>query len=144
VGLAVLDTVFDVPTLPSTAGKHFARGLRYVGGGPAANGAVTVARLGGRAAFVGAVGDDLTGTRIKDGLVADAVDTSYLEVVAGATSPTSAVMVDARGERMIINHLDVSLHADATADSDAFVYADVRAELWALAGLWGLKMLEIA
>ncbi len=99
---------------------------------------------GGRAAFVGAVGDDLTGTRIKDGLVADAVDTRYLEVVAGATPPTSAVMVDARGERMIINHLDVSLHADASADSDAFVYADVRAELRALAGLWGLKMLEIA
>ncbi len=140
VGLAVLDLVFEVPTLPSGPGKNFARDLRHVGGGPAANGAVTVARLGGTATFVGAVGDDLTGTRIADDLTAAGIDTSNLEVVAGTTSPTSAVMVDAVGERMIVNHLDPSLHAGATADAAAFrgadaVLADLRWPAGARVGL---------
>lgn len=140
VGLAVLDVVFEVATLPSGPGKNFARGLRHVGGGPAANGAVTVARLGGAAAFVGAVGDDLTGTRIAEDLTAEGIDISNLEVVAGTTSPTSAVMVDAVGERMIVNHLDASLHAGATTDASAFaaadaVLADLRWPAGARAGL---------
>jgi len=141
VGLAVLDVVFEVATLPSGPGKNFARGLRHVGGGPAANGAVTVARLGGAAAFVGAVGDDLTGTRIAEDLTAEGIDTSHLEVVAGSTSPTSAVMVDAVGERMIVNHLDASLHAGATADASAFAGADaVLADLrWPAGARVGLE-----
>lgn len=141
VGLAVLDVVFEVCTLPSGPGKNFARGLRHVGGGPAANGAVTVARLGGSAAFVGAIGDDAAGIRIAEDLAAECVDISNLEVVAGTTSPVSAVMVDAAGERMIVNHLDPSLHARATADASAFAGADaVLADLrWPAGARVGLE-----
>jgi sulfofructose kinase len=141
VGLAVLDVVFEVEHLPAGSGKNFARALRHVGGGPAANGAVTVSRLGGSAAFVGAVGDDVTGTRIAADLAAEAIDTTYLEVVAGTTSPTSAVLVDAAGERMIVNHLDPSLHAGAAADASAFVGADaVLADLrWPAGAQVGLE-----
>jgi sulfofructose kinase len=125
VGLAVLDVLFDVQELPTTAGKHVAAGLRYVGGGPAANAAVTVARLGGSAALVASVGDDLTGQRIIEGLLDEQVDTEHVRVVAGATSPTSAVFVDAAGERLIVNHLDPALHASAAPAGGAFATADV-------------------
>jgi sulfofructose kinase len=125
VGLAVMDIVFEVSDLPATAGKHFADGLRYVGGGPAANAAVTVARLGGDAALVASVGADLTGQGILDELRAEHVDTDHVRVVEGAASPTSAVLVDGAGERMIVNHLDVALHAAGAPAGTAFATADV-------------------
>jgi sulfofructose kinase len=140
VGLAVSDRVFDVDALPTTAGKHFARGLRHVGGGPAANGAVTVARLGGRAGFVGCVGDDADGRRIVADLRAEGVATDHVRVVAGVGSPTSAVMVDPAGERMIVNFLDPALQSGAAIDATPFadadaVLADMRWPVGALAGL---------
>ena len=49
VGMALLDQVFEMIELPAAAGKYFAQSLQEVGGGIAANGAVTVCRLGGRA-----------------------------------------------------------------------------------------------
>lgn len=131
VGLAVLDLVFEVDAFPRIAGKHFARRLHQIGGGPAANGAVTVVRLGGEAAFVGAVGDDPTGQGILAGLRSEGVDVANVAVVSDATSPTSAVLVDPSGERLIVNHLDASLHAranpstDPPGDADA-VLADLR------------------
>jgi len=130
-GLAVLDLVFEVDTFPTGGGKHFARALHQVGGGPAANGAVTVARLGGVASFVGAVGDDPAGEAILAGLRADGIAVEHVAVVTGATSPTSAVLVDAAGERLIVNHRDPRLHAGVTFpsavvdDADA-VLADLR------------------
>ena len=47
MGLAALDYAFGVDTLPVSPGKHFAERLMIVGGGPAANAAVTVVALGG-------------------------------------------------------------------------------------------------
>lgn len=131
VGLAVLDLVFQVETFPTAAGKHFASGLHQVGGGPAANGAVTVARLGGQASFVGAVGDDVGADRILAGLRAEGVGVDHVVRVPGATSPLSAVLVDPAGERLIVNHRDPRLHADvdlpdaAVAEADA-VLGDLR------------------
>jgi sugar/nucleoside kinase (ribokinase family) len=60
-GLAVLDFVFGVETGPTRGRNVFAASLSDVGGGPAANAAVTVAALGGHARFVGRVGDDTIG-----------------------------------------------------------------------------------
>ena len=48
VGIAVLDYVFSVETMPVRAEKYRARDLAVVGGGIAANASVAVARLGGR------------------------------------------------------------------------------------------------
>jgi sulfofructose kinase len=141
VGLAVLDLVFEVPTLPSAAGKHFAHGLRQVSGGPAANGAVTVARLGGEAVLVAAVGDDAAGSTILAQLRSEQVDLTGVTTVPGATSPTSAVLVDVTGERLIVNHLDAALHRDAVVAPGIFDEADaVLADLrWKDGATLGLQ-----
>jgi sugar/nucleoside kinase (ribokinase family) len=52
--------------VPATVTRHR--------GGSAANTAAAIARLGGRARFIGQIGDDLTGTRLLDGLGALGVD----------------------------------------------------------------------
>ena len=64
VGLAVMDQIYSVERLPEVPAKHFATACREVGGGPAANAAVAIARLGGSARLWSRVGDDLVGERI--------------------------------------------------------------------------------
>lgn len=100
VGLATRDTILAVPRYPGPDELVVATDAAVGGGGPAATAAVTLARLGVPASFVGAVGDDETGTFIRDGLAAEGVDVSELEVVPGRRSPESAIYVGA-GTRAI-------------------------------------------
>lgn len=132
VGIAVRDLIFSVESLPSGPGKVHAIHRQEVGGGPAANAAAAIARLGGSARFIGPLGDDSLGRELTDELAVLGVDLSRVRSVMGAKSPLSAVAVDSSGERSIVNHTDPRLfeHADSItapdlANADA-VLADVR------------------
>jgi sulfofructose kinase len=104
VGTAVLDHVYHVDVLPDREGKHFATDHRDVGGGPAASAAVAISRLGGRSRFVGGLGIDAAAEAILSDLAAERVDTRWVGRSRDLPSPTSAVLIDSSGERMIINH----------------------------------------
>lgn len=108
VGIAVLDRVFRVPALAVGPGKYRATDRQVVGGGVAANAAVTIARLGGAARFLGVVGDDPAGSEIVAGLAAEDVDVAGIRSVVGH-SPESIVQVDEDGERLIVNHASLDL-----------------------------------
>lgn len=103
VGLAVMDQIYTVERLPEAPRKHFATAFREVGGGPAANAAVAVARLGGNARLWSRVGDDSIGDRILRELEEEGVGVAGVRRLSGARSGCSAIVVDARGERMIVN-----------------------------------------
>jgi sulfofructose kinase len=104
VGLATLDTVFEVQDHPSRDSRVVASELTVAGGGPAATAAVTLARLGVETSFVGAVGDDEIGARIRDGLEAEGVDVSEVAAVAHARSPQSSILCDTRSSSRTIIH----------------------------------------
>ncbi len=104
VGIAVMDFVFEVESLPVGEGKFYAEGFREIGGGVAANAACAIARLGGDARYIGRLGDDRIGAVILEELSAEGVDTSGVHRAAGIRSPVSAVLVDGDGERLIVNH----------------------------------------
>jgi sulfofructose kinase len=142
VGHAVQDFLFAVPQLPDRAIKYRAESFQSVGGGPAATAAVAISRLGGEALLAARIGDD----PVADVLVAElrgyGVDCSWVRRFAGCTSPVSSVIVDGRGERMIVNHLDAKLPAGvewlpdlASLRLDA-VLADVR---WPEAAVFALS-----
>lgn len=141
VGAAVLDQIYGVPSLPAGPGKHFAGSFRETGGGPAANGAVAIARLGGRAALWARIGADEIGGRIIDDLAREGVDVSGTRRVEGATSGVSAIIVDDEGDRMIVNYADPRLDRDPSwlpleiIDSAAAVLADLRWPEGAVAAL---------
>jgi sulfofructose kinase len=78
VGHASYDLVFQVDHDPGADEKCFAASLVSSGGGPAANAAVTVARLGGTAAFAGYLGRDLFGTMHFEELVSEGVITDLV------------------------------------------------------------------
>ncbi len=111
VGIAALDQVFEVDTLPTTAAKYAARRRREVVGGIAANAAVAIARLGGQARLVSRVANDMAGRSLRAALAAAGVDCSSLETLAEGCTSTSAVFLDPQGERMLVNHKDPTLFA---------------------------------
>jgi sugar/nucleoside kinase (ribokinase family) len=124
-GITVEDHVYQLARFPAPGTKTRAREFALVGGGCAANGAVALARLGGRARLAtplgGPPGTDAIGDRILARLMRDGVDCSAAVRVSGATSPISAILLDASGERMIVNHRDEALSTARVADPDALV-----------------------
>ncbi|MDU8942093.1 PfkB family carbohydrate kinase [Ovoidimarina sediminis] len=103
-GIAVLDFVFEVEEFPRTAEKYVAHDTSIVGGGCAANAAVAVARLGGKAILAADLGDDPVGRLVLEDLAAEGVDISGISPVPGARSSYSSVLVDHAGERQIVNY----------------------------------------
>lgn len=113
LGHAALDRIYRIAAFPPTPRKLAALGMEEVGGGMAANAAVAAARLGADVAFCGRVGDDLAGQAIRDGLRREGIDATQLRAFPGGISSTSAVIVDAGGERLLVNHRGDGLSEDA-------------------------------
>ncbi len=111
VGLAVLDLVFGVDARPDRGRKTFADSMTVIGGGPAANASVAVARLDGNARFLGRLGDDVIGDLIIDDFAKWGVDASGVRRIRSIPSPVSSIVVEADGERTIVNHSDPMLFA---------------------------------
>lgn len=112
VGHAVQDFVFAVERLPERAEKHRATAFESVGGGPAATAAVAIAKLGGAAQLAARVGSDGVADLMLAELDRYGVDCTHVRRLAGCGSSVSAVLLDARGERLIVNHLDPRMPAD--------------------------------
>ncbi|MDU7257498.1 MAG: PfkB family carbohydrate kinase [Escherichia coli] len=113
VGITVMDRIYYVEGLPTESGKYVARNYTEVGGGPAATAAVAAARLGAQVDFIGRVGDDDTGNSLLAELESWGVNTRYTKRYNQAKSSQSAIMVDAKGERIIINYPSPDLLPDA-------------------------------
>jgi sulfofructose kinase len=132
LGLAALDRIWRIAEFPPAPRKVRALGMEEAGGGMAATAAVTVVRLGGRAAMWSRVGEDSAGTAIREGLAREGVDVANVRCFAGALSSTSGVFIDAVGERLVANFRGQGLPTDPSwlplhevAEADA-VLADVR------------------
>jgi sulfofructose kinase len=132
LGVAVQDYVFSLPAIPDRAEKYRASGMAVVGGGCAANAAVAVARLGGAALLATRLGADRLADEIIADLQAEGVDCRHAARFDGCQSSISAVMLDAAGERMVVNYRDAALPVavdwlpDPSALSLAAVLADTR------------------
>jgi sulfofructose kinase len=131
-GIAVQDLVFRVERFPPPGGKIQAQDFVIVGGGCAANAAVAIARLGGRARYAGPLGGPAGSEPLSDRLLADlareGVATEGVVRVRGVTAPVSAIFIDAAGEKMIATRRDPRLATARVADPDGSV-ADIAALL---------------
>lgn len=113
IGQAVVDIVMTVETMPRRAEKYRAQDAAIVGGGCAANAAVAVARLGGRAIWGGRLGQDEIGDLILRGLEAEQVDCALAKRLETGRSSFSTILIDSAGERQIVNFRDPDLAEDA-------------------------------
>jgi sulfofructose kinase len=113
LGTAVVDTIFAVERLPLAPGKNYARSVLRIGGGVAANAAVTVSALGGAGVLWSRVGADAVGDEIVRELADWRVDVRGVRQIPGLASPISTVLLDPGGDRQIVNYLDGRLFTDA-------------------------------
>jgi sulfofructose kinase len=126
-GIIVLDEVFRVEEFPQPDGKVQAKGFFVVNGGCAANAAVAIARLGGRAALAGPMGgpagEDENGDRVLKALVRENVDCVACQRVDGLSTALSAIFMNMRGDRTIVTYRDERIAAAAPKDPERVVSA---------------------
>jgi sulfofructose kinase len=124
-GIIVLDEVFRVEEFPQADGKVEAKDFFVVNGGCAANAAVAIARLGGRAAMAGPLGgpagQDSNGDRVLAALNRENVDTTACHRVSGLATALSAIFVNARGDRTIVTYRDQRVAAVVPDDPETIV-----------------------
>lgn len=118
VGASTLDALALVERYPGQDERVVASDLAFAGGGPAATAAVAAARLGHRAAFIGAVGSDETGDEIIAGLTREGVNTDAMLRLDGVESGASVVVIArTSASRAISNRplprTDLTAHAAA-------------------------------
>ncbi|MGD9768162.1 MAG: PfkB family carbohydrate kinase [Pseudolabrys sp.] len=120
-GIAVEDILMRVEHFPAPGTKVSASDYVTVGGGCAANAAVAIARLGGRAAFAGPLGaaDDPTSTQIVRNLEQEGIDCSHAVRVNGTTASVSLILIDADGEKTIATRRGDNLGHVLPRDADA-------------------------
>ena len=102
IGSVNMDVVARVDHVPAAGRNVRGSGLRTIPGGKGANQAVAAARLGAETAFLGRVGDDEFGARLRASLEAEGVDVDALETVRDCASGVALILVDAEGENTIV------------------------------------------
>ena len=112
-GMAVIDHVYRLAAFPAPGTKTRAQDFFSVLGGCAANAAIAVRRLGGRARVVaplgGPAGQDLTGDNVVAKLEREAIDVAHVVRLDGAVSSRSSIFIAGDGERTIVSYRDPTL-----------------------------------
>jgi sulfofructose kinase len=103
VGHASYDLIFSIDHHPLADEKISASGFVGMGGGPAANAAVTVAKLGFKAAYAGYLGLDIYGERHYQEFLDTGVH-SDLIIRGNSPTPLSTILVKPDGQRALINY----------------------------------------
>jgi sulfofructose kinase len=129
VGHAAYDVTMSAHHHPAANEKMQADALQCCGGGPAANAAVCVARLGGASAFCGYLGHDLFGDAHVGELKAEGVDCSLL-VRGTHPSPLSTILAKPDGTRSVVNYKGET----PWLDPDAVVMDGIRPRVLLLDG----------
>ena len=129
VGSLNIDYTLRVPRIPAPGETLTARSMFSCLGGKGANQAIAAARAGARAALIGCVGADESGTRYIEALKNEGIDTRGIQ---RSQIPTGVafITVDDAGENSIIvnpgaNHevtrAQVERHADLICEADALL-----------------------
>ena len=130
IGMPVRDLTFRIEQLPERGFKVNASHFDEICGGNALNGAIGIARLGGRAAICGPMGDarETSSRYIFDKLAHEGIDTSQIVHIPNLVTPISNIMIDPSGERTIVTFRDPELWKVKLPDTDQLL-ADCSAIL---------------
>jgi ribokinase len=102
IGSANADLVVRADHAPAPGENVLGDDLRMIPGGKGANQAVAVARLGGRARFIGRVGRDSFGEMLLASLRAEGVEIAGPAAVADAPTGVALIVVDRQGQNSIV------------------------------------------
>ncbi|RXT33409.1 sugar kinase [Bradyrhizobium betae] len=130
IGIPVRDLTFRVEAVPARGSKANATHLAEICGGNALNAAIAIARLGGRVAFAGPMGDarEPSSGFILDRMTAEGIETTHIVRMPGLTTPVSAILIDVTGERTLTIYRDPALWTVKLSDAGELL-ADCQAVL---------------
>lgn len=130
IGIPVRDLTFRVVSVPERGSKANATHLAEICGGNALNAAIAMARLGGRVAFAGPMGDarETSSSFILERLAAEDIDIRHVVRMPRAATPVSAIIIDVTGERTLTIYRDPALWGVKLPDADELL-ADCHAVL---------------
>ncbi len=130
IGIPVRDLTFRVEAVPERGSKANASHLAEICGGNALNAAIAIARLGGRVSFAGPMGDarETSSRFILERMAQDGIETTHIVRMPGLTTPVSAIMIDATGERTLTIYRDPALWTVKLPAADLLL-ADCQAVL---------------
>ena len=101
VGSTNFDMVVKAERLPQEGETMLVSNLKFFPGGKGANQAVAAARLGARTSFVGAVGSDIIGDFLLQGLVANGIDTTCVRRDPAHATGCAFIMLFPNGNNCI-------------------------------------------
>ena len=102
LGLSTIDILTPVSHLPESNEVFEIYGIDIQGGGPVATAIVALAKLGARAAYLGAIVKDRWGNMILEEFQNYGVDTSLCQLVDTGGSPVAVILVEPDGSRSIL------------------------------------------
>jgi len=110
VGLNATDTLLIVPHFPAYAGKVPFEEEHLSPGGQVASAMVACARLGLRAKYIGAVGDDLRGRVQIESLQGTGINLDHIKRREGCANQSAYIVIDrSTGERTVLWRRDECL-----------------------------------
>jgi len=113
VGLNATDTLLLVPHFPAYAGKVPFEEEMVCAGGQVASAMVACARLGLRAKYIGAVGDDERGRIQLQSLQGTGVNLDHVQLRRGCPNQSAYIVIDrSTGERTVLWRRDDCLRID--------------------------------
>jgi ribokinase len=102
IGSANLDLVATTPRLPRAGETLLGSGFAEHAGGKGLNQAVAAARSGAAVAFVGAVGDDEPGRRLRALAISEGIDAEGMLIADAAPTGRAVITVDDAAENTIV------------------------------------------
>jgi sulfofructose kinase len=111
VGALTYDVILHLPELPPGPGKFMADGLKVSASGMAAIAATSVSRLGHPVAFWANAGLDMPGDFLVAEMEREGIATDFIRRVPGVPSGTATILVDAKGERIVVPYYHPTLMA---------------------------------
>lgn len=125
IGNANIDLTLRVEKLPE-ADVILQASECFIGtGGSASNYAYAVAKMGGKAHFFGAVGDDVFGRYFIEELSSQGVDTSHVEILAGCATGVVTIWLDPSGEKRGVAYRGANLRLTPKPEWDVLNEMDM-------------------
>ena len=101
VGSTNFDLVVKAERLPREGETMLVSNLKFFPGGKGANQAVAAARMGAKTSFIGAVGNDIIGDFLLQGLVANGIDTTCVRRDPVRATGSAFIMLFPNGNNCI-------------------------------------------
>lgn len=119
IGSMNMDLVARLNRFPAVNETVMGLDYSYVAGGKGGNQAVAAARLGAQVAMFGAVGKDVNGRELVDGLAHEGIDVSAVKARHDSSSGLAIIPVDSSGNNQIM----VMAGANMTLNEEEAVHA---------------------